>query len=246
MLWFMRRTAPIFILLAIGLIALWSIGLAAGLAAIAGISLFVRQSIRTHSPSRGPADAERTRRARLVGRRELGDDRQDAGPIVVDTTFGAAIADITWQEGVPVVEISYPLGEPADMTFVIRRRQSTIGLQPVVENTPVTGAVGEIRLRRMPLGEPLDAYFEAGSSRPRLFRELLDLGLREALTDLADQPRFRLEDCSFSGDRLTLLLQPAGDPTVDAWLQESVDVCGYLALGLHRFIVGSVSPSAYD
>ena len=244
----MTRFAPIVALVAIAGVALWSVPMAFGLTVVAAGALFVRQSSAPRGSEVRAADRDRTARALALGASELDDEATEpaltSDAIHVDSPFGVADIRVSWHESYPVIEATVPIGHAAEMAFVIRRKNSPLDLAPVVENTPLPGAPVDLRLRRMPLGDGLDDRFEAATSRPRLFRELLDLGLRDALHDVGDQSRFRVEDIVLTGEALVLTLQPAADPAEAPWLAEVMQLASWLTTGVSRFLSSAAVPSA--
>jgi hypothetical protein len=190
-------------------------------------------------------DAVRVRQALDLGRLEVGQDPSGKlAAIELHTNIGKAEVHVGYAGEVPFVGLRQPMGDDTEMAFVIRRRHSTLGLPRLVDNTPISTAKFEYRLRTIPLTGELAGAFDAGTNRPRLFRELLASGFEDALADVLYHPRYRLEDLIYGGDALSVALHPAADPTHTPWLRETLDYSAPLAAHVRHFIDVTHIPSA--
>ncbi len=191
-----------------------------------------------------PSDS-RLARAMNVGRRELG---QEELPQPEDIEFHSAAGRSKIRVGfhteVPFIALRQVISEDREITFVVRRRRNTLGLPEVVDNTPVETAGFEYRLRRIELPETLSDKFEAATNRPRLFKELVAEGLDRDLTHLLYDPRHRLEDLTYGGDSLTMLIQPAADPTETPWVHETLAFARPVTNRVAHFLANADIPSA--
>lgn len=258
----MRLAFTIVVLTAAAILAWVSPKLFGMLAAVVGAALAVRYMNRSEpDPQRPPApeaeadpeapaqsrenEAVAVRQALDLARRELGhDETGELAPIDLQTSLGRAQVHVGYASDVPFIGLRQPMGEDTEMAFVIRRRHSTLGLPRLVDNTPIATAKFEYRLRTMPLGDTLAHAFDAGTNRPRLFRELLAGGLGEALESVLYHPQYRLEDMVYGGDSLSLTVHPAADPTDTAWLRDTLDYAEPLCAQVRHFITVTHIPSA--
>lgn len=195
------------------------------------------------------ADAEnrrvRARSAMEVARRELGMDaaEDDDSPIPLDET-GLSSLRVGYADEVPYVAITHDMGDRTEMTFVIRRPRSMLGLPPIVDNTPLQNAGFEYRLRRMDLGGAVGEQLDGATNRPRLFRELLAGGLLDDLSYAHYDSQFRLEDLVYSGKTLTILVQPAVDPTQTAFAMQALMYAQPLVDRIRAFLLQTEISSA--
>ncbi|MBT9560539.1 MAG: hypothetical protein IV100_31230 [Myxococcales bacterium] len=233
----------------VALVGLYSVPAAVGLVAFAAAGAFVRGRSMLSQPVR---DDPRVVQALRIARRELdaldNDVREETtqpdgprGPtfrtLRTESPFGSAVTSVKYAGDAPLVEVEIEVGCMADLTFVVRRRRSVADLAPLVENTIVPGHRTELRLRRMPLPDSLTASFDAATSRPRWFRDLVDTGLASLLGELADDPHFRIEDLVFDQDRVRILFSAAGEPATSPWFYEVHLRAHRAAMVLHRLLV---------
>lgn len=187
----------------------------------------------------------RARSAMDVARRELSlDPAEDSdSPIPLDQT-GLSSLRVGYADAVPYVAITHDMGDRTEMTFVIRRPRSMLGLPPIVDNTPLQNAGFEYRLRRMDLGGAVGEQLDGATNRPRLFRELLAAGLLNDLSYALYDSQWRLEDLVYSGKALTLLVQPAVDPTQSAFAMQALMYSQPLVDRIRAFLLQTEISSA--
>ena len=78
------------------------------------------------------------------GRRELGQEESGATTdIEFHTALGRSRIRVGYHTNLPFIALRQVVSEETEMTFVVRRRQSSLGLPRVVDNTPVETATVE-------------------------------------------------------------------------------------------------------
>jgi hypothetical protein len=182
--------------------------------------------------------------AMTLGRRELGQTGEREGDIEFTSALGPSRIRVGFHTEVPFIALRQTLGDERELTFVVRRRKSMLGLPRVVDNTPVDTANFEYRLRTIPLPDQLEQKFEAATNRPRLFRELVAGGLETDLEYLLYDPSHRLEDLTYGGDSLTMLIQPANDPTMSPWVHDTLAFARPVTARIRNFLDSAHIPSA--
>ena len=188
-------------------------------------------------PGTNSAEAARVREALDLARRELDSDSQgDLAAILLETSAGSVEINVGYASSTACLSLRYRLGAEVELAFIIRRKHTTLGLAPLVDNTPISTARFEYRLRTIPLPGPLGAAFDAGTNRPRLFRELLETGLLEELEAVLYHPSYRLEDLVYGGDSLSVAIHPAGDPTQSPWLHSVLSYSAPLTQRIRHFL----------
>lgn len=233
----------------VALVGLYSVPAAVGLVAFAAAGAFVRGRSMLSQPVR---EDPRVLQALKMARQELDafendvqeETTQPKGPrgatlrtLRTESPFGSAVTSVRFAGEAPLIEVAIEVGCMADLTFVVRRRRSVADLAPLVENTVVPGHRTELRLRRMTLPDSLSPSFDAASSRPRWFRDLLDTGLASLVAELSDDPHFRVEDLVFDQDRVRILFSSAGEPATSPWFYEVQLRAHRAAMVLHRLLV---------
>jgi len=178
-------------------------------------------------------------------RRELGIPlTRSSDPIELQTAVGKVRLSSGHRNQTPFINVQWFTGEETEMTFIVRRKQSLLGLAKLVDNTPVHGSRIEYRLRAMELPPSLAETYHAGSSRPRLFRELLNSGVAETLRDGLFDPSYRLEELAFTGTSLTAIYVPAASPATAPWARDALErASGFLGL-MQSFLANAFIPSA--
>jgi hypothetical protein len=102
---------------------------------------------------------------------------------------------------------------PIPFCFTVRRRNSPLALDALVANTPLEKPEFEYELSRVHTDDAdIHKHFEAAANLPRLMSRLLATHLEEALGDQIDAHDFRLEELTYDGSRISVILQPAEDP----------------------------------
>ncbi|MEC8025349.1 MAG: hypothetical protein VX223_15585 [Myxococcota bacterium] len=178
-------------------------------------------------------------------RRELGlPETGDEAPLVLNTTHGRIELATGHRNHAPFVSVKWLVGDETEMTWIMRRKQSLLGLARIVDNTPVHGSRIEYRLRKMALSSPSDTAFDAGTSRPRLFNELLERGLADLIRQHHFDLQYRLEELVFTGTSLTAVYVPAGEPSNSPWATESIKRTLPVIQLMARFLAESHIPSA--
>ena len=168
----------------------------------------------------------------------------DASPIDLRSPVGHLRLAAGHRQQTPFVSVQWFTGEETEMTYVLRRKHSLLGLARVVDNTPVHGSQIEYRLRTMELPTPLDQHYNAGTSRPRLFRELLAAELGDQLADGLYDAQYRLEELSFTGRSLTITFVPAASPATGPWANDVLGRALKLQHTMQTFLSTSTIPSA--
>ena len=181
-----------------------------------------------------------------VGRREAGlPETEDDEDIALHSAEGFPIhLRVGYRSDIPYIALRTLVSDDTEMAFIVRRKRSPLGLPKVVDNTPIDTARFEYRLRPMPVHPEVDAYYEAASNRPRLFRQLVEAGLGEELERLIHHPLHRLADLVYGGNAVTMLLQPAADPSLVPYVHASIEVVEPLVDRLRTFLEEATIPSA--
>jgi hypothetical protein len=221
---------------------------------VVGLSAFTlrQMSEREEAPSNqpppmidNPTSSAESGSALDQARRELAlPINGSAEPIDVHTQLGRIRLSSGHRNQSPFVSVQWFASEETEMTFIIRRTQSLLGLARVVDNTPVHGSRIEYRLRSMEIAPPLDRTFTAGSSRPRLFRELLASGFEKALNDGLFDPKYRLEEVCYTGRSMTALFVPAAEPAASPWASDALERTVSFVRVMQSFLAESHIPSA--
>ena len=178
-------------------------------------------------------------------RRELGlPQTGDGSPLVLNTPHGRIELATGHRNHAPFVSVKWLVGDETEMTWIVRRKQSLLGLARIVDNTPVHGSRIEYRLRKMTFSSPSNDAFDAGTSRPRLFNELLERGLADLLQQQHYDLQYRLEEVTFTGTSLTAVYVPAAEPSNSPWATESIKRALPIVQLMATFLVESHIPSA--
>lgn len=164
--------------------------------------------------------------------------------IVFHTQLGKNRLKVGYHNDTPFVALRTTFPDEAELTFVIRRTRSNLGLPRVVDNTRVDTANFEYRLRHMEIADPAGTHFEAATNRPRLFRELMQSGLQNDLQHALFDPRYRIEDLNYGGDSLTVIIQPAADPSESAFATDCITYARPFTSRVAHFLQTATIPSA--
>ncbi len=170
-------------------------------------------------------------------RRELGQAESSVGgDIEVQTQNNTSVVRVGYQAGIPFVVVRQPVGEETEMALAIRRQHSVLGLPRLVDNTPIETANIEYRLRKMELPGELAQTFDAATNRPRLFRALLANGLGHMLEHVRYHPSLRLEDLTYGGDSITVVVHPASEPGDGPFAQDCLAFANAFGEQMRRFL----------
>ncbi len=161
----------------------------------------------------------------------------------VELHRGRIRVDLGYYGEVPHITVRGLVGEQTEFAFVVRRRQSPIGLPPLVDNTPLDTTM-EYRLKHMGLNDENERIFKAASNRPRAFRELQESGLEEDLLDASSHARHRLEDLTYSGLFVAVTMQPAADPATAPWLLDAVQFAVPFIERMQSYLAAATIPNA--
>jgi hypothetical protein len=194
----------------------------------------------------GPNTADfRTDQAMALGGWEMGETAiLEDGMIQAEAPWGLFRVCVQYQDLTPYILLHLLKTEETEMVFILRRRQSSLDLPPVVSNTPIRSSAIEYQLRKIPLDDALQTHFDGATNRPRLFRELLDAGLANEVVQLLEHTRYRLEDLVFDGQVLTVIIHPAADPGESPYIADCLELAQPIVKGMIHFLEKTTIPSA--
>lgn len=157
----------------------------------------------------------------------------DGRKAAVDATLAPSKSGVR----LPVFRVRIQLNSPIPFCFTLRRRNSPFAVDALVSNTPLERPAFEYELQKLPLNDPeIHRAFEVAANLPRLMRRLLDGGLEEVIGALSWNHDFRLEEMTYDGSRITVLLQSAEDPRTHPLADDAMDRAQLLAVQVEAFI----------